>query len=196
MSKKSRHSTAGTVIYGLFILVPITVVFLLLVKLTEILEKIAAPLGLESSFGAAIALLIAVIAAVLVVGLLSWIAGAMMRRLVSFQKFESTILDQIPGYQIVANVVKGFSDDGASYSPALIELQGAGVAAFGFVMEEHESGKATVYIPTTPVLTVGAIYVVERDRITLLDAGASEVVDCISQWGVGSKKVISGAPAG
>lgn len=196
MSKKPRHSTAATVIYGLFILVPLAVVFLLLVKLTEILEKIAAPLGLESSVGAAIALVLAVIAAVLVVGLLSWIAGSMMRRLVSFQKFESTILDQIPGYQIVANVVKGFSDDGASYPPALIELQGVGVAAFGFVMEEHESGKATVYIPTTPVLTVGAIYVVERDRITLLDAGASEVVDCISQWGMGSKKIISGASTG
>ena len=117
MSKNPRHSIAGTVIYGLFILVPIAVVFLLLVKLTEILEKIAVPLGLESSFGAAIALLIAVMAALLVVGLLSWIAGAIIRRLVSFEKFEGAILNQVPGYQIVANIVKGFSDSGASYPP-------------------------------------------------------------------------------
>lgn len=196
MSKNPRHSIAGTVIYGLFILVPIAVVFLLLVKLTEILEKIAVPLGLESSFGAAIALLIAVMAALLVVGLLSWIAGAIIRRLVSFEKFEGAILNQVPGYQIVANIVKGFSDSGASYPPALIELQGSGVAAFGFVMEEHDGGKATVYVPTTPVLTVGTIYLVERDRITLLDAGASEVVDCISQWGMGSKKILAGTTAG
>jgi len=70
------------------------------------------------------------------------------------------------------------------------------VAAFGFVMEEHESGQATVYVPTTPVLTVGTIYLVDRQRITLLDAGATEVVDCISQWGMGSKKIIAGTPVG
>ena len=165
---------------------------MLLVKLTEILEKVAAPLGLESSFGAVIALLCAVIVALLVIGLFSWIVGAIMRRVVSFQKFESAILNQVPGYQIVANIAKGFSDTGASYPPALIELQEPGVAVFGFVMEEHESGQATVYVPTTPVLTVGTIYLVDPQRITLLDAGAAEVVDCISQWGMGSKKIIAG----
>ena len=110
MKKTSNHSAAGTVIYGLFILVPVAVVFLLLVKLTEILEKIAAPLGLESNFGAAIALLIAIVIALLVVLLFSWIVGAIMRRVVSYQKFETTILNQIPGYQIIANIAKGFSD--------------------------------------------------------------------------------------
>ena len=112
MSKTSKHFSAGSVIYGLFILVPLAVVFLLLVKLTEILEKIAAPLGLESSFGAAIALLLAIIVALFVVGLVSWVVGAIMR------------------------------------------------------------------------------------RVTLLDAGATEVVDCISQWGMGSKKIIAGTPVG
>lgn len=38
---------------------PLSIVFLLLVKLTENLEKIAAPLGLESSLGAALALVLA-----------------------------------------------------------------------------------------------------------------------------------------
>ena len=196
MSKKSSHSTAGTIAYGLFILVPLAVVFLLLVKLTEILQKIAAPLGLESSFGAAIALLSAIVVALLVVGLFSWVVGTIMRRMVSFQAFEGAILNQIPGYQIVANVARGFVEGGASYSPALIEFNGPGVAAFGFVMEEHENGQVTVYVPSTPVLTVGAIYVIERAKITLLDAGATEVVDCISQWGVGSNKIISGSSAG
>jgi uncharacterized membrane protein len=67
------------------------------------------------------------------------------------------------------------------------------VVVFGFVMEEHESGQATVHVPTTLVLTVGTIYLVDRRRITLLDAGATEVVDCISQWGMGSTRIIAGA---
>ena len=112
----------------------------------------------------------------------------------SLSKFEGAILNQVPGYQIVANIAKGFSGSEASYPPALIELQESGVAAFGFVMEEHENGQVTVYVPTAPVLTVGAIYLVARDRITLLDAAATEVVDCISQWGMGSKKIVAGTP--
>ena len=53
MRKQSNHSSLGTVVYGLFIIVPVAVVFLLLVKLTEIQEKVAIPFGLESSFGTA-----------------------------------------------------------------------------------------------------------------------------------------------
>ena len=54
MKKQSRHPIMGAIIYGLLVIVPLAVVFLLLVKLTEILEKISAPLGLESSLGTAI----------------------------------------------------------------------------------------------------------------------------------------------
>jgi uncharacterized membrane protein len=192
VNKTSSHSTAGTIIYGLLILVPLAVVFLLLVKLTEILEKIAAPLGLESNFGAALALVIAMVAALLVVGLFSWIVGGIMRRVVSYKKFENAVLNQIPGYQIIANIAKGFSDGEARYRSVLVELQGPGLEVFGFLMEEHESGQVTVFVPTTPVLTVGTVYLVSRERITLLDASGSEVVDCISQWGIGSGKIIAG----
>ena len=192
MNKAPRHTALGTVVYGLFVIVPVAVVFLLVVKLIEILEKVATPLGLESSFGAAIALSAAIIVAVLVVLLLSWIVGSVMRRVVSYEKFESTILNQIPGYQIIANIAKGFVEGETSYPPALIELYGPGAAVLGFVMEEHQNERVTVYVPSVPVLTVGNILLVERQRVTPLKVGAREVADCISQWGVGSKGIFSG----
>lgn len=49
----------------------------------------------------------------------------------------------------------------------------------------------TVYIPSIPVLTVGSLFVVEPQRITRLEAGAKEVADCISQWGVGSGNIVA-----
>ena len=194
MAKQNRHSTAGTVAYGLFVIVPIAVVFLLLVKLTEILEKIAAPMGLESALGAAIVLILAIVIAILLVLLLSWLIGALMRRLLSYEKFETAILNQVPGYQIVANIVRGFAEGETSYPAALIEIHGAGVAALGFVMEEHDNGKLTVYVPSVPVLTVGNVFLVDRDRVTLLDAGPSDIADCVSQWGMGFGKMASAPP--
>jgi len=192
MKNASNHSKLGTVVYGLFILVPVAIVFLLLVKLTEILQKVAVPLGMESSFGAAIALIIIAAASLSLIFLMSWIIGAIMRRVVSYEKFESTVLNEIPGYQIVANIARGFSEGETSYAPALVDIHGAtGVATLGFIMEEHANGQATVYIPSVPVLTVGNIYVVSPERITRLNASAKEVADCISRWGTGSENIVS-----
>jgi len=158
MSEKSNQSALGTVVYGLFIIVPVAIVFLLLVKLTEILQKVAIPLGLESSLGAAMALVIVIVIAMLVVLVFGWIVGSVMRKVVSYEKFESTILNQIPGYQIIANIARGFSEGETSYPPALIELYGPGAAVLGFIMEEHPNDQVTVYVPSVPVLTVGNIY--------------------------------------
>jgi len=189
-------SMAGTIIYGLLIIVPLGIVFLLLVKMTEILEKIAKPLGLESTFGTAVALIIAVVVALAMVLLFAWVIGSIIRRVVSYDRFEGAVLKQIPGYQIIAKVVRGFSEGEAAYSRVMIELHGPGVSAFGFVMEEHDNGLLTVFVPSTPVLTVGNLYVVEPERVTQLTAGTSEVADCISQWGMGSKKIVADSVVG
>ncbi len=195
MQKKSSRSIsiAGTVAYGFFIIVPLGIVFLLLVKLTEILGKIAAPLGLESAFGAMIALIIAITLALVVVLLFSWIVGSIIRRIVSYDKFEGAILKKIPGYQIIANITKGFTEGKTAYPPVMIEIHGPGIAAFGFVMEEHDNGLLTVFVPSTPVLTLGALYVVDREKVSHLTAGTSEIADCISQWGIGSKQIVTGS---
>ena len=191
MKNNSKRAAIGTVVYGLLIIVPVAIIFLLLAKMTEILEKVAIPLGLESKFGAAIALVIVAVIAISLVLLLSWIVGAVARRVVSYEKFESIILNEVPGYKIVANIARGFSEGKTSYPPVLVELHGPGVAVLGFVIEEHANGKVTVYIPSVPVLTVGNIFVVELERITRLEAGAKEVADCISQWGIGSGGIVA-----
>jgi len=198
LQQKSSHSMsmAGTVVYGLFIIVPLGIVFLLLVELTEILGKIAAPLGLESAFGAMVALIIAITAALAVVLLFSWIVGSIVRRVVSYEKFEGAILKKIPGYQIIANITKGFSEGKTAYPPVMIEMHGPGIAAYGFVMEEHDNGLLTVFVPATPVLTVGNLYVVDRERVTHLTVGTAEIADCISQWGIGSKQVVADSMLG
>ena len=127
-----------------------------------------------------------------VVLLFSWIVGSIMRRIVWYEKFETSVLNQVPGYPIIANIAKGFTEGEVSYPPELIELHGPGAAVLGFVMEEHDNGRSTIYVPSVPVLTVGNIYLVESKRITLLESGAATVADCISQWGVGSGKVVAG----
>jgi hypothetical protein len=39
-------------------------------------------------------------------------------------------------------------------------------------------------------MTVGSLHVVDRERVTILEAGSMDVTNCISQWGIGSKKIL------
>jgi hypothetical protein len=47
-----------------------------------------------------------------------------------------------------------------------------------------------VFVPASPALTVGTAHVLAPDRVTRLAAGVSEVTGCVSQWGIGSRKVL------
>jgi uncharacterized membrane protein len=72
----------------------------------------------------------------------------------------------------------------------MVHLHGPGSAVFGLVMEENQNGVLTVFIPSAPALTVGSLHVVERDRVTFLEASTPDVVSSISQWGIGSREIL------
>ena len=108
----------------------------------------------------------------------------------SYEKFERTILIQIPGYKIISNALKGFAENKTAYRAELVQLYGPGTRVFGFVMEDNDDGSVTVFVPAVPTLTVGSLHVVNRELITILEAGSIDVTNCISQWGVGSQKIL------
>jgi uncharacterized membrane protein len=57
-------------------------------------------------------------------------------------------------------------------------------------MEENDNGSVTVFVPAVPTLTMGGLHVVDRERVTMLEAGSIDVTNCISQWGIGSRKIL------
>ena len=190
--KNNKSVFRTNVIYGLLVLVPLAVIVLLLAKIVEILENIAAPLNLQS----ATSVIGAIILALLLVLLLCFVVGAFVRTRLgswSLDRFERTILKQIPGYTIISNALKGFAEKKTAYRAALIRLYGPGTGVLGFVMEENNNGSLTVFVPSVPTLTVGSLHVVDSERVTMLEAGSIDVTNCISQWGIGSQKILGGS---
>ena len=187
--KKNKSVFRTNVIYGVLVLVPLAVIVLLLAKIVEILEKIAAPLNLQSYTS----VIGAVILAVALVLTLCFVVGAFVRTRLgswSLERFERTILSQIPGYAILSNALKGFAEKKTAYRAALVQLYGPGTGVLGFVMEENDNGSITVFVPSVPTLTMGSLHVVDRERVTMLEAGSIDVTNCISQWGIGSRKIL------
>ena len=187
--KKSKNWLKTNLVYGFVVIVPLAVLVMLIAKLVEVLEKIAVNLNLESTLGAGAAVAIALLFLLLVcLGI-----GTVVRTKIgswSFEKLESVILQRLPGYDLIGNILKGFAKDKDAYPAVMVRLHGPGSAVFGLVMEEHESGVMTVFVPSAPALTVGSLHVVDRDRVTFLEATTVDVANCISQWGIGSEKAL------
>ena len=187
--KETKSVFRTNIIYGVLVLVPLAVIVLLLAEIVDILEKIAESLQLQTATG----VIGAVILALLLVLSICFIVGAMVRTRLgawSFERFERKILFQIPGFAIISNALKGFADERTAYRAALVQLYGPGTGVLGFVMEENDNGSVTVFIPSVPTLTMGSLHIVDRERVTMLEAGSIDVTNCISQWGIGSQKIL------
>ena len=176
--------------YGLIVLIPVAIIVLLLAKIVEVLELIGDPLGLESLTGTAVA----IAAGILLLLALCYVVGALVRSRrtgISFERIEAVLLSKVPGYEVLGNVLKGFADDQSSFPPALVNLYGPDAAVFGLIMDENEDGTLTIFVPASPALTVGVAHVVNPNLVTRLEASVADVTGCVSQWGIGSSKVLS-----
>ena len=60
----------------------------------------------------------------------------------------------------------------------------------GFIVEEHEDGMVALFVPASPTPTVGFLYYVKADQVRKLDVPVASALNCVMQWGVGSKAIL------
>ena len=188
----SKSRLRSNLIYGAIALLPLLIVAYVIFKVYGVVEKAAkavTPLFGESDFFGT-----GTIAVMTVMGLLvlCTLVGALVRSQIAsgaFEKVQSKFGDIIPAYEIVTNLLRGIAGNEKSYPPALINLFAPGTAVLGFVMEDFGDAYVTVFVPSTPILTVGSVHVVERSRVQMIDATAKDTAECVGQWGLGMKEL-------
>lgn len=179
----------STLINGLLVVLPFGLVIVLIIKIIEMLRHITVPIisllpkTLHYPFTITAIFLIA----------LCFIVGLTLRVSpnLGFGKFfERHVLNPIPGYQIIRDLISRIAGVSVNdkYSPALVEIEDALVPAF--VVESHPDDKYTVFVPSAPTPGVGAIYIISKQRVHLLDVSLLQAVKCISQWGAGSGELL------
>ena len=184
-----NSSFRANVLYGLVVIIPVAVVGLILFQLLAFVRDFAGLIGLDSEIGAVGAILVALL---LLLGICYGI-GMLVRTRIgawSFERIEQKILQHVPGYKITSNILKGFAGTEKAYPPVLAKLSGPGVAVLGLVVEENDNETLTVFVPTAPAMTVGSLHIVSRDRVTYLEADMLDLVNCVTEWGTGSKKLL------
>lgn len=184
-----------TIIGGLFVLLPIILLYLALCETLGVLVLLATPIAdliipghlEETQFPVLVALVLLV--------LISFILGLIMlsdigRRFGNW--LERMIIGKVPGYNAIKSLTTGFtgSQENSSFRPALLK-SADGEKEFVYIIEEQDDGDLTVMVPWSPTPFAGSIRIVPRDRVKSLDVSMAKLTEALSQWGVGSKKILA-----
>ena len=180
------------VIYGAIALLPVAALIYILAKLFGFLKKLSEPLAPYLSSNSYLATLLLIILTLVTLLALCYLFGALVNTQLgslSFERIETRMRNIIPGYEIIAGLLRGIAGHSMSYPPALVTLSAPGTAVLGFVMEDEGDEYLTIFVPTAPVMTAGAIHIIERSRVQLIEASSMDAANCITQWGMGLKQL-------
>ncbi|MGK7939624.1 MAG: hypothetical protein AB4062_05630 [Crocosphaera sp.] len=137
---------------------------------------------------------IAVPVALLIFLLICFIAGVILktRYSVIFRQTLGPILKKIPGYLLIRSLTNRVaklerSDTLAAGFVALGQTYES--LSPGFLIEKHDNGMHTVFVPTVPTPTVGNLYVIPDERIFPVDVPLLDMVKFISKWGEASPQL-------
>jgi uncharacterized membrane protein len=133
------------------------------------------------------------LAVALILGM-SFVIGLVMyseigRRLGSW--IERTVLDRIPMYSAIKKFTKGFAEatQGGAFKPATL-ASSEGHQELVYVVEDHGDGQLTVMVPWAPTPIAGPVKIVGSNDVEMLDAKLGDVINALSQWGVGVRDVL------
>ncbi|MGD0827973.1 MAG: DUF502 domain-containing protein [Desulfobaccales bacterium] len=188
MSRVMEFSKTA-LIGGLLVILPVALIGLLLLKAMTVVEKLLGPI---MSLLPQEVFLPRVIALLIIIGF-CFLTGLILKTRIGrliYLTGERRILERLPGYSLMRSLSRQIAgqEEGVSFSPALVEIEQALVPAF--LVEEHEDGSYTVFVPASPTPTIGSLYILPRERVHPVDVPFAKAVKCVGQWGVGSGELL------
>ena len=101
------------------------------------------------------------------------------------------LLQPIPGYRAIKSLSSGLSGslEESAFKAAVLKSPDGG-AELVYLIEDHGNGLATIMIPSAPNPMGGAIKIVPRERIQILQVRISAVARVLSQLGVGAQALL------
>ncbi|MBL9134078.1 MAG: DUF502 domain-containing protein [Verrucomicrobiaceae bacterium] len=185
----------ATTLGGLFVLLPVVVLFVLATEITLSLRSWAQVLMETFAGHDSVVTEFPMIYAVLIVVGLSFAIGLAMisRRGRSVGSWiERTMLFRVPGYSALRAVIGGMTnvESEGVVKPGLLRTRD-GVESFVFITEDHGNGKLTIFMPGTPNPGSGSVKIVPKELVNPLHVRISTVANALQQWGVGSARLLA-----
>ena len=184
-----------TAMGGLFVLLPILLLYLLLAEALGLIVALATPIAdlfPAETFGQVE--FPAIVGLILILGV-SFVIGLGLRARIARRSgrwFERTVLDRLPAYNALKNLTTGFTEacrDGGFKAAVLISPDGE--QEIVYVIEDHGNGNLTVLVPWAPAAFSGSVKIIDKDRIKILKANLGDVSRALGHWGMGVRELLA-----
>lgn len=179
-----------TLLGGALVVLPAWLAVVLLLKALTQLRVFVKPVSsqLPESVGHPQAL------AVIILIVLCFAVGAFVRTAIGRhvkQVAERTVLEKVPGYTTLRGVAEQLGElkENRGFKPALVEIEDA--LAPGFIVEELEGDRCTVFIPSAPTPAAGTIYIIAASRVHPVDVPVTTMFKCVTKWGTGAGELVA-----
>ena len=188
--KYVRDLVANTVVGGLFVLLPMYLAVLVLLKGVQSVIGLVRPISAFLPDWMPAKNLLSVLAVLIV----CVVVGAAVRTRVGRavrERMETSLFGRLPGYGLFRSLTQrlaGKSEENV-WKPALAEIEDALVPAF--IVEDLDDGRFTVFVPSVPTPFAGAVYILNGDRVHPIDVPFTQAIKSVSRWGSGSKDLVA-----
>jgi hypothetical protein len=107
------------------------------------------------------------------------------------EEVEKSLFGRLPGYALFRGLTQRLAGEGRGdvWKPALVEIEEGLVP--GFIIEELDDGRYTVFVPSVPTPLAGAAYILTHNRVHPLNIPFAEAIKSASRWGSGAKDLVA-----
>jgi uncharacterized membrane protein len=191
--KKIVNFVKTTILGGLVAVVPLAVLFISLGMLLGVLVDFTTAMADVLPYGALANATIILGVAVLLLVAICFGAGLLVRTAfgsAAGDRMHGILSRHLPLYKAIRNITQSAAGmQGREFDLALIDLHGSTSRVLGAVMEELPEDRVAAYVPLSPTLGVGQVYVLPRASVEPLDVPIADFAASITQWGVGTEKL-------
>ena len=178
---------------GFFVILPLLVIILVFGELIGWLVQTTEPMARSLPFTPAINVLLTILLVIAQAILICFAAGLVVRSRLGgafLNWLEGRALSKIPLYSMIKNLTLQLAGrTAAQFIPAEVDLYGSEGRVLGLIVEELPDDRLAVFIPAVPAATVGQLHILPRKRVHVLDTSLTQLVNSITQWGVGTRKL-------
>jgi len=189
-------SITGTALAGLVVLLPLAILFIAIAEIWDMLEGMAAISELQLPFPRIVNALIIIALIALGVFLVCLLVGLLLKTSPGkrFSQFlEKVVMEKVPLLGLVRNLTLSITGGTSQFKPVEADIYGSGTHMLGFLIESLPDSRCVVFIPSVPAVTLGHTYLVPAERVRILDASVTSMINSITQWGVGTAELYQSA---
>jgi uncharacterized membrane protein len=199
MMKKLAELLKTTVLGGLFVILPVLLLYLFLAEAVDLIIMVATPIADLFPAGTFDDLEFpGVIALLLILGV-SFLFGLLVRSRAGRSSslwIERVILGRLPAYKAIKRLTTGFLEAEEKGVRTAVLTNSEDEREIVYLIEDHGDGEVTVLQPWAPAAFAGSVKIVSRERIKILDRSLGDVSMVMSHWGVGIPDLLDKGSSG